>query len=156
MAGRGISEAEWKAATASYNTEPITYDCVHGLAPGMIPGEVIDWDEAMRDLMGGREYETLTRKIFGSDGPEPVAEQASEKKEAAENGPQDAMPADDPFFEGFPEDLAETFEDPIVSFQSACQALDDELSLAASYWEEMDVDNRAYIDLAIHFAEVML
>ena len=155
MAGRGISEAEWKAATASYNTEPITYDYVHGLAPGMMPGEVIDWDKAMRDLMGDKEYGSLMKRIFGADVPKPGAEQASEKIENMENGPQEDIPIEDPFFQGFPEDLAEVFEDPIASFQSLCGAYDDELSLAAAFWEEMDADNRAYIDLAIGFAEAM-
>ena len=56
MAGRGISEAEWKAATASYNMRPITFESVHGNAPDMYPEEDIDWTEAMINLMGEEPY----------------------------------------------------------------------------------------------------
>ena len=153
MAGRGISEAEWKAATASYNTEPITYDYVHGLTPSMMPGEVIDWGEAMRDLMGGKEYDSLMRRIYGVDMAISEDVPTSERQETASDGLQEDEPVEDQFFDGFSEDLSEVFSDPIAVFQSKCETEDDELSYSAEFWEEMDVDNRSYIDQAIIFAE---
>lgn len=70
MAGRGISESEWKAATADYSNAPITYDYVHGLTPDKLPGSDIDWADAMRDLMGDRDYDAMISRIFGDDVPE--------------------------------------------------------------------------------------
>ncbi len=155
MSGRGISEAEWKAATASYNAEPITYDYVNGLTPSMLPGEVIDWDEAMRDLMGDREYDSLTRKIFGEDISESEDVPEFDIEEPLAEPSEEVDSADDPFFDGFAEDLAEMFPIPAEDLQSMAELEDDELSHAADYWLEMDVDNRLYIDLLIGFAEGM-
>lgn len=155
LAGRGISEAEWKAATASYNTEPITYDYVHGLAPDMMPGEVIDWNEAMRDLMGEKEYDRLMERIYGLDASDPREEPESEKEEPITDGLEEDEPSEDPFFDGFFDDLEQMFSDPIAGFQSMSEQEDDELSHAADYWEDMDVDNRGIIDILIHFAEAM-
>lgn len=67
MSGRGISENEWKAATADWNNQPITYDYVHGLTPDRLPGSDIDWADAMRELMGDEDYDAMVGRIFGED-----------------------------------------------------------------------------------------
>jgi len=156
MAGRGVSESEWKAATASYNMEPITYDYVHGVVPSMMPGEYIDWDEAMKDLMGGKEYDALVRRIFGidvldvlEDEPESVGNSSS--KDDAE----EVETVDDPFFDGFTDDLEPIFSVPSEDLSEMLQEEDDEFTHAMEFWMEMDVDNRSIIDQIIGFAEEM-
>lgn len=127
MSGRGISESEWKAATASYNMEPINYDYVHGITPSMMPGEYIDWNEAMIDLMGEKEYDKLIKKltgmpdydgsepdledIFGGDvfgGGEPIGEAVPEEDECGDS--EDVPPSDEGF--GSEESDGETHENP--------------------------------------------
>lgn len=151
--GRGISEAEWKAATASYSAEPITYDYVNGLTPDMMPGEIADWDEAMRDLMGDKEYDALTRRIFGDIDTEDEEVSDIEGSGRLPKDTDEDGGVEDPFFDGFTRDLEDMFSDPIAVFRELYENEDDELSHAADFWEEMDADNRSYIDLAIQFAE---
>ena len=169
MAGRGISEAEWKAATASYNMEPITYDYVHGLAPSMMPGEYIDWNEAMIDLMGEKDYDRLIRKLTESsedDGEEPFdgSEDGSEDEESeeTEEGQEEASveteadeEEDDGFWDGFEDCLKAMFPDPVADATESFGPEDDELSIAADYWYRLDIDDRRIIDELIGFAEAM-
>lgn len=157
MANRGISEAEWKAATASYNMEPITYDYVHGLTPSMMPGEYIDWDEAMTDLMGEKDYDRLIRKLTG------VTEQIDEGSENSDDGPideesertDDSIIGDDGFWEGFDNCLNAMFRDSIDEAMLSFGPPEDELTIVSDYWSRLDIDNRALIDALIGFAEVM-
>lgn len=157
MANRGISEAEWKAATASYNMEPITYDYVHGLTPSMMPGEYIDWDEAMTDLMGEKDYDRLIRKLTG------VTEQIDEESENSDDGPidegsertGDSVKEDDGFWEGFDNCLNAMFSDSIDDAMLSFESPEDELTIVSDYWSRLDIDNRALIDALIGFAEAM-
>lgn len=157
MANRGISEAEWKAATASYNMEPITYDYVHGLTPSMMPGEYIDWDEAMTDLMGEKDYDRLIRKLTG------VTEQIDEESENSDDGPideesertGDSVKEDDGFWEGFDNCLNVMFSDSIDDAMLSFESPEDELTIVSDYWSRLDIDNRALIDALIGFAEAM-
>jgi len=155
MAGRGVSESEWKAATASYNMEPITYDYVHGVVPSMMPGEYIDWDEAMKDLMGGKEYDALVRRIFGIDVSGATDAHEPEAPEVLGDDAQEEEQADDPFFDGFAEDLEQVFCIASERLSTVLQEEDDEFTHAAEFWMEMDVDNRGIIDRLIGFAEAM-
>lgn len=160
MAGRGISESEWKAATASYNMEPITYDYVHGFAPSMMPGEYIDWNEAMIDLMGEKDYDRLIRKLTGS--PEDDEEEVFEESEDGfEEEPEDEQEDDEPvreddgFWDGFEDCLKIMFPDPIADAMESFGSDDDELSIVADYWTRLDIDDRRIIDELIGFAEAM-
>lgn len=157
MAGRGISEAEWKAATASYNMEPITYDYVHGLTPSMMPGEYIDWNEAMIDLMGEKDYDRLIEKLTGIsdiDDVEPEEESIGSVEEGIEEPEEEPEEEDDGFWDGFDECLEEMFSDPTEgAMQSFGQ--EDELSMVSDYWSRLDIDDRSIIDALISFAEAM-
>lgn len=151
MEGRGISESEWKAATASYNDQPISYEYVHGLQPSEMPGEVDDWDEAMRVLMGGKEYDKLIENIFGPDAyedPEPDEDWEQDDEEEEEE--------EDSFFnDTFYEALDELFTDPIYEAINSLKVADDECSICADYWERMDSDDLLIIDTLIEYAEAM-
>lgn len=151
MAGRGISESEWKAATASYNMEPITYDYVHGLTPSMMPGELIDWDEAMKDLMGGKEYEKLVHRIFGVD----ISDVDEEPEQSEETEEEEAEAEDGSFWIGFPEALGELFSIPCDDVMQILEKEDDECSRASEFWDSLDIDNRGIIDTLIGFLEAM-
>ena len=153
MSGRGVSESEWKAATASYNMEPITYDYVHGVVPSMMPGEYIDWDEAMKDLMGVKEYDALVKRIFGIDVS--VDEPASERKDPSTDDMLEDKNVDDAFFDGFDDDLQQILSIPSEGLSEMLREVDDELSHAVEFWIGMDVDNRGIIDQLISFAEAM-
>ena len=156
MAGRGISEAEWKAATASYNMEPITYDYVHGLVPSMMPGELIDWDEAMKDLMGGKEYDSLVNKIFGIDVSDvPVNEPESVAEEPQSEDSEHDSDIRDGFWLGFSEAMEEMFPDFVQDAMDSLAVSDDECSKAGDFWDSLDVDNRGIIDQLIGLLEAM-
>lgn len=151
MAGRGISESEWKAATASYNNEPITYDYVHGLRPSMIPGEIFDWNEAMRDLMGGKEFDSLVSKIFGVDVSDvPVDD---EDREEPQTEPSPAREQGD--FSDLSEPLGIMFPDSIEDAKQSLGELTDECSACADYWDMMDIDPVYLIDTLIEYAEAV-
>ena len=150
MAGRGISESEWKAATASYNNEPITYDYVHGLKQSMMPGEIFDWGEAMKDLMGDAEYDALVRKIFGIDVSEvKIEDQSIEEKDGGTPSENEG------FWNGFSEDLAMLFSNPDEDAMALLEKEDDEFSYVTDFWIQSDIDNRGIIDQLIEFAEAM-
>lgn len=175
MAGRGISESEWKAATASYNMEPITYDYVHGLTPSMMPGEYIDWNEAMVDLMGEKDYQRLIAKLTGCSGfddqedSEDLYEESFDvstdvRTEVTEDSSEDIYESDDegsdndsddPFWVGFEEAVAVMFSDPISYASETAVEEDDECSVVADYWSRLDIDDRSIIDALIGFAEAM-
>lgn len=159
MAGRGISESEWKAATASYNMEPITYDYVHGLVPSMMPGELIDWDEAIRDLMGGKEYDSLVERIFGVDVSEvPVDDDSQPDKEETpvpEGDEEEEHFSDDGFWIGFGTAMAEMFPDFVQDAMDSLTVTDDECARAAEFLDSSDLDNRGIIDELIGFLEAM-
>lgn len=163
MAGRGISESEWKAATASYNMEPITYDYVHGLTPSMLPGEYIDWNEAMVDLIGEKEYDRLVRKLTGCEDDDseeiqwgisdditdtPIQENIIEDN-VSERITENNVP------DGLSEAIEVMFPNIIYEAMDSLKVTVDEFSVVADYWSRMDVDNRFLIDILIHFAEVM-
>ena len=163
MAGRGISESEWKAATASYNMEPITYDYVHGLTPSMLPGEYIDWNEAMVDLMGEKEYDRLVRKLTGCEDNDFEEIQWGISDDITDTPTQENIIEDNVSERitenNVPDSLSEAIE---VMFPNIIdEAMDslkvtvDEFSVVADYWSRMDVDNRSLIDILIHFAEAM-
>ena len=163
MAGRGISESEWKAATASYNMEPITYDYVHGLTPSMLPGEYIDWNEAMVDLMGEKEYDRLVRKLTGCEDDDSEEIQWGISDDITDTPIQENIIEDNVSERitenNVPYSLSEAIE---VMFPNIIdEAMDslkvtvDEFSVVADYWSRMDVDNRSLIDILIHFAEAM-
>jgi len=155
MAGRGISESEWKAATASYNMEPITYDYVHGLVPSMMPGELIDWGEALKDLMGGKEYDSLVNKIFGIDVSDvPVNEPESVVEEPQSEECEHDSEIQNGFWLGFSEAMGEMFPDFVQDAMDSSAVSDDECSNAAEFWDSLDVDNRGIIDQLISFLEV--
>ena len=151
MEGRGISESEWKAATASYNDKPISYEYVHGLQPSDMPGEVDDWDKAMRLLMGGKEYDKLIENIFGPDAyedPEPDEDWEQDEEEEEEE--------EDPFFnDAFYDAMDEVFSDPVSDAIDSLKIADDECSICADYWERMDSDDLLTIDILIGYAEAM-
>ncbi len=151
MEGRGISESEWKAATASYNDKPISYEYVHGLQPSDMPGEVDDWDKAMRLLMGGKEYDKLIENIFGPDAyedPEPDEDWEQDEEEEEEE--------EDPFFnDAFYDAMDEVFSDPVSDAIDSLKIADDECSICADYWERMDSDDLLTIDILIAYAEAM-
>ena len=147
MAGRGISENEWKAATASYNNQPITYDYVHSINPSMLPGEILDWDEAMKDLMGDEEYDGLVSRIFGIDVSDVVTEKPVVKKEEE--------PVDTVFWNGLSDDLDMLFSRPDEDVLKMMSEEDDEFSYVRDYWLSSDIDNRGIIDQLIKFAEAM-
>jgi len=148
MEGRGISEAEWKAATATYNFEPITFDSVHGLTPSMIPGEVLDWDEAVRELMGGKEYDSLTKKLFGVDVSDVPLEDPPEPKE-------ERRTEDTGFWDGFEESMEIMFPDPVSDAMAILSIEDDECSACAEYWQLMNIDDKGLVDTLIGYAEAM-
>lgn len=163
MAGRGISESERKAATASYNMEPITYDYVHGLTPSMMPGEYIDWNEAMVDLMGEKEYNRLIRKLTGCEENDPEGM----LWDTADDNPGMTV-HDDPSEYGITEHPIPThvndglseavrimFPDITKDAMDSLKVTEDELSVVADYWSRMDVDDRSVIDMLIRFAEAM-
>ncbi len=149
MEGRGISEAEWKAATASYNNEPITYDYVHGLRPSMIPGEIFDWNEAVRDLMGGKEFDSLVARIFGVD----VSDVPVEDGERAE--PEPPSPREIQDIGDLSHPLGIMFPDPVEEAKQSLGELTDECSECASYWESMDIDPVYLMDTLIEYAEAV-
>ena len=154
MAGRGISESEWKAATASYNMEPITYDYVHGLVPSMMPGELIDWDEALKDLMGGKEYDSLVNKIFGIDVSDVPAEEESENNVEPKIIKEETS-LDNGFWNGFDSLLATIVQDPVQGAMDSLSKTQDECSKAAEFWDSLDIDNRGIIQQLISFLEAM-
>ncbi len=142
MKDRGITEAEWKAATASYNMEPINYDYVHGIVPSMLPGEYIDWNDAMRDLMGGEEYDELVKRIFGIDVSDvPVGEPETPKEENVED---DLTPF-----------LKEFFSDPVQDVLSILEKDFDDLSQIRSYLIQSDIDDIQCTEQLIQFAEAI-
>lgn len=155
MAGRGISEAEWKAATASYNMEPITYDYVHGLTPSMMPGEYIDWDEAMTDLMGEKDYDRLIRKLTGYSEEDDDSDVMEDVPVEESEIPDEPVEEDDGFWDGFDECLDTMFMDPISRAMQSSGQSDDELSIVSDYWSRLDIDDRSLIDILISFAEAM-
>lgn len=160
MANRGISEAEWKAATASYNMEPITYDYVHGLTPSMMPGEYIDWNEAMIDLMGEKDYDRLIRKLTGisesdDEGPDAIEDEPIEAVEEESETMGEPVEEDDGFWNGFDDCLHVMFSDPIIQSMQSFEPEEDELSFVSEYWSRLDIDNRALIDALIEFMEAL-
>ncbi len=146
MEGRGISESEWKAATASYNMEPINYDYVHGLVPSMMPGEFIDWNEALRDLMGGREYDGLVKRIFGIDISDvPIGVQAD----------GESTPQPEPAPDGIADALDVMFDDPVADAVDYLETSYDECAHVSEFWEDMDVDDWGIVDYIIESAEAL-
>ena len=143
MKDRGITEAEWKAATASYNMEPINYDYVHGIVPSMLPGEYIDWNDAMRDLMGGEEYDELVKRIFGIDVSDvPVDRPPEAPKE--ENTEDILTPV-----------LKELFGDPAEEALSVLEKEFDESSQIRSYLIQSDMDDILCIEMLMEYAEAV-
>lgn len=163
MAGRGISESEWKAATASYNMEPITYDYVHGLTPSMLPGEYIDWNEAMVDLMGEKEYDRLVRKLTGCEDDDSEEIQWGISDDIMDTPTQENIIEDNVSERitehNVPDSLSEAIEvmfpNIIGEAMDSLKVTGDEFSVVEDYWSRMDVDNRSLIDILIHFAEAM-
>ena len=142
MKDRGITEAEWKAATASYNMEPINYDYVHGIVPSMLPGEYIDWNDAMRDLMGGEEYDELVKRIFGidvSDIPVDIPQESPGERDEDILTPV----------------LKELFSDPIEVVISILEKGCDEFSRIKSCLVQSDIDDIECIEQLIQYAEAV-
>ena len=143
MEGRGITEAEWGAANSSFNMEPITYDNVHGIGDSEIPEENVDYILAMKAIMGPEEFDTLEDRVLGRrpdipDVPVPETEEIEDVPEI-----------------GFIGELSEIFADSVSEAMEYLKQSDDECSVAAEFWLQMDVDNRAIIDTIIQFAEAV-
>lgn len=151
MAGRGISESEWKAATASYNTSPITYDYVNGLTDDSVAEDDFDWNEAMKDLMGDKEYDSLVSKIFGVDVSDVLPDDGEEDGTEGEEKEEDSVPdaREDPLSEA----LRIMFDDPIGDAMQTVRRSDDECQRCAEWWDLLDIDDRAIIDRLIGFAK---
>ena len=143
MKDRGITEAEWKAATASYNMEPINYDYVHGIVPSMLPGEYIDWNDAMRDLMGGEEYDELVKRIFGIDVSDVPVDMPPESPE--ERDEEDTLT---PI-------LKDLFSDPIEEVMSMLEKECDEFSRIRSCLIQSDIIDIECIEQLIQYAEAV-
>ena len=169
LEGRGISELEWKAATADYTTQPIDYDFVHGLRPEMIPGEDIDLDEAMREILGDKEYDEMLEKMFGEEGDfeDDIDEEYEEEDEESEEddideeedgeGHEDEeedLETMEPPWEGFYEDLETMFAFPDVALASSSGETD-LCAEAAAWWRALDIDDRAIVDYLIGCAEAL-
>lgn len=146
--GRGVTESEWKAATASYNTEPINYDYVHGLTPSMLPGEVTDWSEAMRVLIGEKEYDNLLNKL--NDAAEDTSEEESADYEDYEAPDEDVCQ-----IVVTKDELKIMFDNPVKELIEILSAEQDECTAAAEYWCLLDIDNRYIIDTLINYAREM-
>lgn len=122
-ADKPVSEFQWQAATAKYNTQPISYDYVNGLITDDMSGEYIDWNEAMRDLMGDDEYDKMVSEIFGEpeeedDGnvyvdeyEEIEEEEPEEEEEEEEPEPEDEEEAEEEEDEEVSEPYIETVEE---------------------------------------------
>ena len=173
LGGRGISESDWKAATSDWNTQPITYAYVKGLAPGVDPDDDFDWNEAMKDLMGRKEYDRMVESIFGPDEdpwkePEEFFTPNGHEEEETEDGPfeEDVEDDSDEDFEEdepFEEDSEEDSEEWIVPFVEAM--FDDPVSDVTvppedDPWAEIsdwiyrsDIDGRGIVDMLIAYAE---
>ncbi len=170
LRGRGITEAEWKAATADYNMDPITYDSVHGAAPETIPEEDVDWDEFMRLLLGEEEYSELAsialeggtgegwdgedydaddgEEDFGEEGGEDFGEEGGDALGEGPAGP-------DPIGALSPGALEAMFGDPLAAAAESLSLLDDECSESAWLWESSGSDGRSAVDALIEIAEAV-
>lgn len=163
LAGRGISESDWKAATADFNMRPIDFDSVHGLVPDMLPGESVDWNEAMADLMGEEEYQKMIDRLYSGlgDDDEPYGDDLGDEDGGGSEDEDDEGSEDAPapplgrFWEGLADALDEMFGDPVDAAVEALGEDEDECSYAAKWWEAMDADDRAVVDELIAFAEAM-
>ncbi len=169
LSGRGITEAQWKAATASFNMQPINYQSVvNGMSPADMPEEDFDWDEAMRDLMGEDEYERVFNKALGI-GPEddehdrPVSIFDSFVKEIGEDidvstgevrdtredefeEDEQESTVDNTFWQGLDEAFALMFDDPMKEAINSVTTVDDECSQAAEFLDLMDSDDEQIVD----------
>lgn len=162
LAGRGISEAEWKAATAPYNMEPITYDYVHGLTPDMLPGEDFDWAEAMTDLMGVESYNRLVERMLGGQSvPEfmdPEVDDYIDTEEESDDDGDIEEESDDEM--SAPEWWGELldvmgliFDDPIArSLETMTPDYDDLCSDLSDWLMDTVIDDRYIIDGLIEMA----
>lgn len=137
MEGRGVTEAEWTAATAQYDMEPITFDYVHGEGPVGYAEEDVDYELAMLDILGPEEYSELKNRVLGK-GEEPPEEDGEEPESADVS---------------YIDSLKGIFEDPIESARMMLERSSDECSAAADYWTCMNADGRAIIDALILYAE---
>ncbi len=161
LAGRGISESEWKAATADYNMRPIDFDSVHGLVPDMLPGESVDWDRAMSDLMGEDEYQKMLGRLYGGFDVPSDDEDEDEDGLAPGEGPEgaDEDEVDEeslgPFWDGLSDDLDEMFADPSEEAMAALGEEPDECSAAACWWDALDSDDGKVVDELIAYAEAL-
>ena len=150
MEGRGITENEWGIANSSYVMEPINYDTVHGTGPAGYPEEAVDYRQAMMDILGPEEYSELEEKILGKiDEEEDYEEDPEEEPETS--GPETKPP--EPKEAPYIDELRSMLEDPIEKAMDVVAEDNDECSVVAAYWEEMDVDNRRIIDELISMAE---
>ena len=159
LKGKGISEYEWKAATAAHNMEPITYDYVHGLDPGMLPGEVFDLAEAMRDVMGAEEYDSLMGRLFGSDEEDGGESDGcpEEAEEETDGVVQEADGEDSPWAgDALSRILEAMFPDPVRGCVDMLEGESDLLARAAGFWEAMDSDDVSLVDGMTRFAEAAL
>lgn len=151
MEGRGITENEWGIANSSYVMEPINYDTVHGTGPAGYPEEAVDYRQAMMDILGPEEYSELEEKILGKIDEEEDYEEDPDDEEPETSGPETKPP--EPKEAPYIDELRSMLEDPIEKAMDVVAENNDECSVVAAYWEEMDVDNRRIIDDLISMAE---
>lgn len=166
LEGRGISESDWKAATSDWNTQPITFAYVKGLAPGVDPDDDFDWNEALKDLMGRKEYDRMVESIFGPDEdpweePEEFAPM-EEPIEDTEDGPDDAEYDDDMDIEDTEEEPVDSeewivpfvramFDDPVSEL--TVPPREDPWADISDWLYRADYDGRMIVDMLISFAE---
>ena len=147
--GRGITENEWGIANSSYVMEPINYDTVHGTGPAGYPEEAVDYRQAMMDILGPEEYAELETKILGKIDEEEDYEEDPEEEPETSEPEMKPEPKEAPYID----ELRSMLEDPIEKAMDVVAEDNDECSVVAAYWEEMDVDNRRIIDELISMAE---
>lgn len=162
MAGRGISEAEWKAATASYNMAPINYNYVHGITEDV--EDDFDWAEAMADLMGIKEYNALVDKMMGGqcvpDFMDPEFDRhigrrirINEDGEEEEYEYDEEEPVDE-FWEGVLNVVDALFPDSAQDVLDSLEPIiDDECSKMADWVWKAELDDRDVVDSLIQYAK---
>lgn len=132
--------------------EPINFGTVHGEGISNLPEEDIDWEEALRDLMGDKDYDSMMRRMYGIDisGVDP-SYPGGREEEIIEPSKEPDMPV----YACLPDDLCEAleimFSDPVQDLMDRFPILNDECSAAADFWEDSDVDDRGIIDQLISF-----
>lgn len=160
LAGRGISEAEWKAATASYNMAPITYDWVHGITDDF-DDEDFDWGEAMEDLMGEKAYNALVDKMTRGERVPPFMDPNFDRRigrhigNEDENEEEDEEPEveEDPYWSSLTMVIEIIFDDPVQTLLDTAEPIiEDDCRKMAEWLVKANLDDSEIVDRVICFA----